>query len=87
VQSALTEAGRYATEHHCTYTETAEQSIAGSLEAEDGIKSVPLPKADFDTLVEKLTVVQEAWAKSLDDRGLPGSETLAAFRGAVQGRQ
>ncbi len=85
IQNALLEAGRFATEHHCNYTETAENDIAASLEAEDGIKSVPLPEADLNALVEKLNTVQETWAKALDERGLPGSDVLAAFRAALPG--
>jgi hypothetical protein len=33
--------------------------------------------------VDKLSSVQQSWAKSLDDRGRPGSETLKAFIEAV----
>ena len=83
VQTALVEAGRYATEHHCRYTEDRERSIVASLESENGIKPIALPEADRTALTQRMNEVQDAWAKALDARGLAGGTTLAAFRDAL----
>lgn len=87
IQQALLEAGRYATEHHCSFLENAEGELVVSLQEEDGIKSIPLSDEDVAALNAKFEGVQAEWAKALDDRGLPGSDVLTAFRNEMKARQ
>lgn len=79
-RNVLAEAGRFATEHHCSYLERAEQALVTSLADEDGMELVPLPDDEVADLLVKFKGVQQDWATALDKRGLPGSETLNVFR-------
>lgn len=83
MQSALSEAGAYATRHHCEFVEREEERITALLEAENGIVPTALPKADIEKLESALSGVQNDWAKSMDDRGLPGTQVLNDFKAAL----
>ena len=83
MQNALSEAGAYATRHHCEFVQREEEKITALLQAENGIVPTALPQADLETLEGLLSGVQNEWAKSLDDRGLPGTQVLNDFKAAL----
>lgn len=81
-RKVLSEAGHHAAKAHCTYVDTEEPKVIESLAA-DGVVPNEMDEGQLAVVEEKLSSVQQAWAKSLDDRGRPGSETLKAFIEAV----
>lgn len=83
-QNALVEAGQHATQHHCKFVEEKEEVIVDTLQSENGIVPTSLPSADLEKLEQLLSNVQQDWAKSMDDRGLEGTEVLNAFKAALQ---
>ena len=83
MQNALSEAGAYATRHHCEFVQREEEKITALLQAENGIVPTALPQADLETLEGLLSGVQNEWAKSMDDRGLPGTQVLNDFKAAL----
>jgi TRAP-type C4-dicarboxylate transport system substrate-binding protein len=81
-RKVLAEAGAYTAEAHCKYVDTEESKVAESL-AKDGVAPNPFDDGQLALLEEKLAPVNASWAKTLDDRGRPGSETLKAFTQAI----
>lgn len=78
----LAEAGIHAAKTHCEYVDAEEPKAIESL-AKDGVAPNPMDADQLPLLEAKLAPVKASWAKSLDDRGRPGSETLKAFTAAV----
>lgn len=82
LQNILIEAGDYATKVHCEYVESEESKEANAFEMA-GIKATPLSEADSNRITESFGSIQQAWAKGLDERGLPGTSVLQDFRERV----
>ena len=82
VQAALTKAGDEIIRSSCTKFDRQEASAAGRLEAA-GVKLIRFDKADQARLDAASDEVAAEWAKTLDQRGKPGSAALQAFRAAL----
>lgn len=81
-RNVLSEAGHYAAQAHCAYVDAEEPRVIEELAAE-GVAPNTMDEGQLAVVEQELAGVQQAWAKSLDDRGRPGSETLNAFIEAV----
>ncbi len=82
VREALDRIGEEATMAACqTISAGVEADIAALGEA--GVTLVDLPEADRETVDAALASVAEEWAAELDGRGHKGSDTLSAFREAL----
>lgn len=82
-QAALVQAGREATEHLCQFVDTNE--AAALVDAQKaGVRVWQISPADQAALKDELDPVVQNWAKSLDDRHLPGSQVLSDFKAAVK---
>lgn len=83
MQKALTEAGDAATRSGC---QAADQAVVGQIEKLKGagVNMLALSADETRRLQTSLQSVGEEWAEQLDKRGKPGTETLKAFRAAVQ---
>jgi TRAP-type C4-dicarboxylate transport system substrate-binding protein len=82
LQRALTEAGDYATQHHCEYVDANEPEETAKLEA-DGMVGNTMAEGELEKLQIELSKVQQAWAKQLDDNGRRGSDVLKEFLAVV----
>ena len=78
----LTEAGHFSANAHCSYVDAEEPKAIESLAA-DGVAPNTMDEGELAIIEKELAGVQQQWAKSLDDRGRPGSDTLKAFVEAV----
>lgn len=78
VQQVLQEVGEETTRHAC---EAVQADIEPAMEKlrDAGVTFVELPEDDSNAIREELLPVAQDWAQQLDERGLPGSETLEAF--------
>lgn len=81
-RNILTEAGHFAATAHCNYVDAEEPKAIESLAA-DGVAPNTMDEGELAVVEKELAGVQQQWAKTLDDRGRPGSETLKAFIEAV----
>ena len=82
-QAALVQAGREATEHLCSYVDTNEAAALADVQ-KHGVTVWNISAADQAKLKTLLDPVVQNWAKSLDDRHLPGSQVLADFKAHVR---
>lgn len=82
LQQALTEAGKFASRSHCEYVDREESNVIAELQG-FGVEPNAMADGQLAVLQQELGAVQEGWAKSLDDRGRPGSEVLKAFLAQV----
>lgn len=82
VRKAMREVGRKTTRHACEAVQADIGPAIEKLEAA-GVTMVDLPSEDVEAIKKKLAPVAEEWAKQLDERGLPGTSTLQAFRQAL----
>ncbi|GLR77753.1 TRAP transporter substrate-binding protein DctP (plasmid) [Azospirillum oryzae] len=82
VQDILKTAGDQITRHACQNFDTQEKAATERLK-EKGVKFITFTKAEQDKIDAATGEVALDWAKSLDQRGKPGSETLKAFRAAL----
>lgn len=78
VQNILSEAGDEVTLQACKRFDKAEQSVKAQL-ADSGTHLLTLDEADRRTLAGIIKAVSLDWAKRLDARHKPGTETLKAF--------
>lgn len=81
-RQVLTEAGKFASQAHCTYVDTEEPKVIEAL-AGAGMAPNTMDDGQLAAVQAELAGVQAEWAKTLDDRGRPGTETLQAFVAAV----
>ncbi len=81
VQQALSAAGDAAVKWLCGVTDNQESGALADMEAM-GAKPWHLNAAEKADLTKRLAPVHEDWAKRLDERKLPGSGTLEAWRKA-----
>jgi TRAP-type C4-dicarboxylate transport system substrate-binding protein len=82
VKASLIEAGDEIAEVACKGFDRKEAAAAEALKAE-GITYVPFNEKDNAALLGANDKIAQRWAKSLNDRGLPGSEALEQFRKAL----
>lgn len=82
LRATLTEAGDFATKHHCEYVDTQEVKVVQELE-KDGVKGNTMAPGQLLALNTKLQSVAAEWASSLDKRNKPGSAVLSDFRKAL----
>jgi TRAP-type C4-dicarboxylate transport system substrate-binding protein len=78
-QDALIAAGQATSEHWCKYVDETEAQVISDMRA-GGMEIYTWTEADVAKLNELLADIPSQWAQQLDDRGLPGSDTLAAFK-------
>ena len=81
IQKALTAAGDETAKWLCGVVDKQESGATADVEAM-GAKLWHLNAAEKADLRKRLTPVHEEWAKRLDERKLPGSGTLEAWRTA-----
>ncbi|QLH13041.1 TRAP transporter substrate-binding protein DctP [Paracoccus pantotrophus] len=78
-QEALVEAGRQTSQHWCEYVQKSElEDMAEMREA--GMDIHTWTPEQVEQLTEVTASVSKTWAETLDARGVPGTEALAAFR-------
>ncbi|MFA5664758.1 MAG: TRAP transporter substrate-binding protein DctP [Burkholderiaceae bacterium] len=81
-QQIILDVGREISTTSCRGFDAAEQDAIERMSAQ-GIKKIHFDEADGKRIDEAFERSSQAWAKSLDERGKPGSDTLAAMRKAV----
>jgi len=81
-QKILLDVGKEISTTSCKGFDAAEQDAIKRMK-ELGIKEINFSPEDDKLVDEAFERSSQHWAKSLDDRGKPGSETLAAMRKAV----
>ncbi|MGQ9370329.1 TRAP transporter substrate-binding protein DctP [Azospirillum sp. ST 5-10] len=84
IKALLQEAGEETTLAACAAFDRKEAAATGELEAQ-GISVIRFAGADEERLRAANAAIAREWAAALDDRGLPGSEALAAFHTALDG--
>lgn len=83
VQDAMIEAGVVADDSYCRYVDANEATSRDEMEAA-GIRIYTLSEEEKARLAETLADVSVSWAKGLDDRGKPATETLQEFTSLVK---
>ena len=86
VQRAMTDAGERTTKHGCALIDKDDKEALARLE-KDGAALVRFSPADGQKFADLLKPVADEWAQGVDKKGKPGSETLSAFRAALQRQQ
>lgn len=81
VRAALVQAGKETEEHLCKSIEASDTTATAEAE-KAGVKFWKPPAEELAKVENKLRPVLDAWAKGLDERRLPGSEVLKAFKAA-----
>ena len=82
VRHVLQEVGEETTRYACDAVQASIGPAVEKLEAA-GVTFVELSNEDTAGIKEALRPVSETWAKQLDDRGLPGTETLQVFEAKI----
>jgi TRAP-type C4-dicarboxylate transport system substrate-binding protein len=83
VQTILAEEGERITKESCAKFAQAEDRALAKAK-EKGIKLIHFSPEDEKTMESVFETVSQDWASGLDGRGKPGSETLKAWRAALQ---
>lgn len=83
IQDVLTRVGQEVTESACIAFDDAEKDLAAELGGK-GVNVFELSEAESAQLATSFEHVAQDWAKTLDSRGLKGSEALSAFREQVE---
>jgi TRAP-type C4-dicarboxylate transport system substrate-binding protein len=78
VQTALEETGKEITLEACDTIDTGVRESIGVMQ-DKGIEFISLPEEENAKLQKVLANVGKEWAKSVDDQGKPGTDTLNAF--------
>jgi len=81
-QKILLDVGKRISTTSCTGFDEAEQKAIAKME-EQGMTPIKFDDASEQVVDAAFEKSAQHWAKSLDDRGKPGSDTLAAMRKAV----
>lgn len=84
-QKALEEAGKLTSRNHCEYVDREESKVITELQG-FGVEPNDMAAGELAKLEQELEGVHTSWAKTLDDRGRPGSDVLAAFRSQLAGK-
>lgn len=82
VQTAMLEAGKRATKRGCELIDKDDQEALERL-GQGGTEIVEFSEQDRKAFAERLAPTAIDWAKNLDQKGRPGTETLELFREAV----
>ena len=82
VRTAMTEAGAETAKHVAEWMDDNEQKIAKDF-AGDKIDIYSIDKPVLEDWNGKLAGVADTWAKRLDDRGKPGTDTLQKWKAAL----
>lgn len=83
VRKALAEAGEQTTREGCKRFEEGEKAAAAKIQSQ-GMKVISFDAADRKVFSDAFAGVADEWAKETDKRGKPASETLKAFKAALQ---
>lgn len=82
-QDVLTQAGLETMDHLNDALAVREKALVAKWEQSGQMKIRHLTQDEQKNLFDKLRPVQEKWSNDMDRRGLPGSQILADFRGAL----
>lgn len=83
VRKAMTEAGEQTTREGCKRFEDGEKAATEKIVGQ-GMKVISFSDGDRKFFSEAFAGVADEWAKETDKRGKPASETLKAFKAALQ---
>ena len=83
VRKALVEAGEQTTREGCKRFEDGEKAAAEKILSQ-GMKQIAFSDADRKFFTDAFAGVADEWAKETDRRGKPATETLKAFKAALQ---
>jgi len=83
VRKAMLEAGEQTTREGCKRFEDGEKAAAGKILSQ-GMKPISFSDADRKFFADAFAGVADEWAKETDKRGKPATETLKAFKAALQ---
>ncbi|MFW8564744.1 TRAP transporter substrate-binding protein DctP [Orrella sp. 11846] len=82
-QKVIMEVGKEVSSTSCKNFDETEQNALKRIQ-DKGVKTLAFSDEDQKKMYEAYDRSAQAWAKSLDDRGRPGSEALKAMREAVE---
>ena len=83
VRKAMTQAGEQVTREGCKRFEEGEKAAAEKIKSQ-GMKVIAFSDADKKFFNEAFAGVADQWAKETDKRGKPATETLKAFKAALE---
>lgn len=83
VRKALVEAGEQTTREGCKRFEDGEKAAAEKILSQ-GMKPITFSDADRKFFSDAFAGVADEWAKETDKRGKPATDTLKAFKAALQ---
>ena len=83
VRKAMMEAGEQTTREGCKRFEEGEKAAAAKIQSQ-GIKVIAFSDADRKFFDDAFAGVADEWAKETDKRGKPATETLKAFKAALE---
>ena len=83
VRDAMNKVGPKVVEYACSYMDRDSDEARDKLKAA-GVAVVQFSPEDKKRINEKLRAIAPKWAEDLDKRGQPGTETLNAFRKALE---
>lgn len=86
VRQVLDEVGDEVTMAACAAIDEGVEEDMAELE-EKGVELVAMPESDREAIDEALDEIAREWATDLDARGKKGTETLEAFRSALEEQQ
>lgn len=81
-QKSLLKAGQLASENFAKWMDANESEIAKAFAAK-GVNTYAIEQAQLEKWNASMSAVGDDWASRLDERGLAGSETLAAWKQAL----
>jgi TRAP-type C4-dicarboxylate transport system substrate-binding protein len=83
VQKAMTDIGDEATQRTCKLLDADDAASADKLKAK-GMAFAEFSAADKQKIASALAPVAQQWASNMDKKGKSGTETLKAFRAAIE---
>ncbi len=83
VRKAMMEAGEQTTREGCKRFEEGEKAAAAKIQSQ-GMKVISFSDADRKFFDDAFAGVADEWAKETDKRGKPATETLKAFKAALE---
>jgi len=82
-RKVLRDAAEFAMKNQCNFVQGDEPKILEELAA-SGVESITMDEGELAKVDAALANVHTDWAKSLDARGRPGTETLEAYKSALE---
>ncbi|GMV56417.1 MAG: hypothetical protein AMXMBFR6_22220 [Betaproteobacteria bacterium] len=86
VQKAMLELGEQAVQRTCQLMDKNEETLFEKAR-QAGVSLLRLPEAEHKELAHLFDSLAKEWAEGLDRRGKPGTETLKAYRAAMNERR